>query len=308
MRGDAESGPKTEITVGIDVGGSRTRVGAVDHVGRVQALVTSPTPHGGDALIGHLVAGVEEIKRQVPTRPVGCGVGVPGKLNEVGGMSLALNLGIDHPLALRERLEERIGMPVRVDNDVNVAAYGAARLAGLERGTLYYLNVGTGLAAGVCIDGVVHRGRTGGAGEVGHMPLIGGPQPCQCGQRGCAEVKASGSAIVKRWGREGASVADVWYAAECGDVRAQAIRSDALKTLATLVLCGLLMLDADIIMIGGGVAALGNRLKYPLLEQIEAAADRSPLVASYGAAERLEMADPETEYGVVGSSLLARVQ
>ena len=306
MRGDAESTSMTEITVGIDVGGTRTRVGAVDALGRVHALTTSPTPRGGEALIGHLVAGVDEIEGQVPTRPVGCGVGVPGKLDEAGGLSLALNLGIEQPFALSERLEERLGMPVRVDNDVNLAAYGAARLAGLERGTLYYLNVGTGLAAGVCIDGVVHRGLTGGAGEVGHMPLIGGPQQCECGQRGCAEVRASGSAIVKRWGREGASVADVWDAADCGDVRAQAIRTDALNTLATLVLCGLLMLDADIVVIGGGVAALGNRLKYPLLERIDSAADRSPLLASYGAAERLELADPEIEYGVVGSSWMAR--
>ncbi|MCY3634389.1 MAG: ROK family protein [bacterium] len=296
----------TEMTVGIDVGGSRTRVGAVDALGRVHALITSPTPRGGEALIGHLVAGVNEIEGQLATRPVGCGVGVPGKVDEAGGLSLAVNLGIDQPLALRERLVERMGMPVRVDNDVNVAAYGAARLAGLERGTLFYLNVGTGLAAGVCIDGIVHRGLTGGAGEVGHMPLIGGPRPCKCGQRGCAEVRASGSAIIKRWGQEGASVADVWDAADRGDVRALAIRSDALNALATLILCGLLMLDADIVMIGGGVAALGNRLKHPLLEQIETAVDRSPLLASYGAAERLELADPETEYGVIGSSWMAR--
>ena len=306
MGGDTDSTSTTDLAIGIDVGGSRTRVGAVDALGRVHALTTSPTPRGGEALIGHLVAGVNEIEKQLPTRPVGCGVGVPGKLDETGVLSLALNLGIERPLALKDRLEERFRVPVRVDNDVNVAAYGAARLAGLERGTLYYLNVGTGLAAGVCINGVVHRGLTGGAGEVGHMPLIGGPQPCECGQRGCAEVRASGSAIVKRWGQEGASVADVWDAADRGDVRALAIRSDALNALATLVLCGLLMLDADIAMIGGGVAALGHRLRYLLLEQIETAADRSPLLASYRMAERLELADPKTEYGVIGSSWMAR--
>ena len=299
--------PGSALTVGIDVGGSRTRVGVVDALGRVHSLMTSPTPRGHEPFVDHLVAAVEEIADQTATRPMGCGVGVPGKLDGDGVLSFAINLGIQRPVAIRARLEERLGMQVRVSNDVNVAALGAARLAGLERGALYYLNVGTGLAAGYCFDGVVHTGSTGGAGEIGHMPLIGDQRPCSCGQRGCAEMTASGSAIVVRWGRPGASVGDVWDAADRGDGLAQSIRSDALDALSVLVLCGVLMLDPDIVMIGGGVTSLGDRLRLPLVERIGEAADDSELVASYGAEERLELADPGTEYGVLGASWMARM-
>ena len=138
------------------------------------------------------------------------------------------------------------------------------------------------------------------------MPLISGGSPCACGQRGCAGVTASGSAIISRWGRPGASVADVWDAAERGDSLALTIRSDALDALAALVLCGVLMLDPDIVVVGGGVTTLGDRLSSPLVERIRATADRSALVASYGVPERLQFADPETEYGVLGASWMAR--
>lgn len=307
MSKNGPSAPGPALTVGIDVGGSRTRVGAVDALGRVHSLMTSPTPRGHEPFVDHLVSAVAEIAERTPSRPMACGVGVPGKLDMHGVLSLAINLEIQRPIAIRARLEERLGMPVRVSNDVNLAALGAARLAGLERGTLYFLNVGTGLAAGYCIDGVVHTGSSGGAGEVGHMPLTGDRKPCRCGQRGCAEMTASGSAIVARWGHPDASVEDVWDAADSGDGLAQSIRSDALDALAALVLCGVLMLDPDIVMLGGGVTGLGDRLRLPLIERLGEAADDSSLVASYGALERLELADPSTEYGVLGASWLARI-
>ncbi len=67
------------------------------------------------------------------------------------------------------------------------------------------------------------------------------------------------------------------------------------------------MLDADIVVVGGGVTTLGDRLSSPLLERIDTEAATSPLLASYGAAERLQLADPETEYGVLGASWMARI-
>ena len=122
MSSNGSPSSPSAVTVGIDVGGSRTRVGVVDALGRVLALATSPTPRGGEALIDHLVEATVEIGKGTLTRPVGCGVGVPGKLDAEGVLSFALNLGIEQPLSVQTRLEDRLGMPVRVCNDVNLAA------------------------------------------------------------------------------------------------------------------------------------------------------------------------------------------
>ena len=94
-------------------------------------------------------------------------------------------------------LEARLGVPVAVENDVNVATLGAVALSGIR--DLVYLSIGTGLAAGLVLDGTLRRGATGAAGEIGHVPIDPLGAVCQCGQRGCLETVASGRALAEAW-------------------------------------------------------------------------------------------------------------
>ena len=95
-------------------------------------------------------------------------------------------------------------MPVRVENDVKAAAFGAYALRGGSSGSMAYLNLGTGIAAGIVADGELWRGARGTAGEVGHISVDPNGPLCRCGQRGCIEAFAGGGAIAERWGRPGA--------------------------------------------------------------------------------------------------------
>ena len=154
------------------------------------------------------------------------------------------------------------GAPVVVDNDVNVGVLGAAAALG-HSGNLAYLSVGTGVAAGFLVDGQVHRGAHGAAGEIGHLPVDPGGPPCECGQRGCLEVVASGSAIARRW-RNGesthAAVSEMLAAAAAGDADAIALRDEVADHLAWAVALIAQTVDPDVIVLGGGVLEAGGQM------------------------------------------------
>ena len=125
----------------------------------------------------------------------------------------AVNLGVDE-LDLAAAVEPGLGVPVRVENDVKAAAFGAYALHG-GSGSMGYLNLGTGIAAGIVADGELWRGARGTAGEVGHISVDPNGPLCRCGQHGCIEAFAGGGAIAERWGRAGAlPVRDVFDAAD----------------------------------------------------------------------------------------------
>ena len=124
-----------------------------------------------------------------------------------------------------------------------------------------YLNLGTGIAAGIVADGELWRGARGTAGEVGHISIDPNGPLCRCGQRGCIEALAGGGAIAERWGRPGAlPVRDVFDAADAGDPLARELRSGLARGVAAAVRVLVLTADVDVVVLGGGVTALGDRL------------------------------------------------
>jgi len=171
----------------------------------------------------------------------------------------ALNLGLEG-LELGAHLTDRFGRPVRVDNDVNAAALGAYHLLG-HTGSLAYLNLGTGLAAGFVLDGALWRGSRGAAGEIGHIPIDPAGPMCHCGQRGCLEVVASGSAIARAWPTDDPRPASALFAsAAAGDPSAVEVRRRLVEHVAAAVRLLVLTVDVDRIVIGGGLSSLGGPL------------------------------------------------
>ena len=186
--------------IGLDIGATKTLGVLVDDEGRVLAQVREATEPGADGVVRTAELVVAHLAAATDGAPAtSVGLGIPGLVDvERGAVKHAVNLGVDGDwVPLRAELEARLGLPVAVENDVNVATLGAVALSGIR--DLVYLSIGTGLAAGLVLDGTLRRGSTGAAGEIGHVPIDPHGQLCQCGQRGCLETIASGRALATAW-------------------------------------------------------------------------------------------------------------
>lgn len=298
------AGPAT-CSVGIDVGGTTTRVVAFAPDRAVLAESVFPTPPGAA-----LVDGLAEAVRRVGAgrRLAHVGVGIPGRVTADGTVDLALNVGLTAPLPLATRLASEVGAPVIVDNDVNVAALAALEALGGE--SLTYVSVGTGLAVGSIIAGSIVTGSTGIAGELGHLPLPGDTTPCGCGQVGCIEAVVSGRALAAAAAELGLgprpTAVDVWDAADRGHTGAAALRQRVVAALAWVCQAAVLMLDVEHVVLGGGVAELGPRLGDPVADELRRREARSAWLAAVGPSRRLRPIPTGGHLGAVGADLAAR--
>ena len=192
-----------QLYAGVDLGGTKIAATVMDAEWRIlgHARVGSRAGQGGDAVTDNLVGAVRAALRRAEAPPEalrGVGIGAPGPLDGESGVILfAPNLGM-HNYPLRARVEERLGVPVVLDNDVNLGTYGEY-VAGAAHGRRYVLGVfpGTGVGGGLVLDGRLFRGWNGAAGEIGHTIVAAGGTLCGCGQRGCVEAYASRSAIAR---------------------------------------------------------------------------------------------------------------
>ncbi|HEX4983751.1 MAG TPA: ROK family protein, partial [Ilumatobacteraceae bacterium] len=306
-------GDASVAAIGVDIGATSTRVAAFDGSDGLLARRAIATPRGPAAI----VEAVTGLVREVLGRPAADGnrldggvavvaVGVPGRVDIAdGSVRYALNLGIDAPTPFGADLASRIGCAVHVENDVNAGAVGAAALLGVTPpSSLAYLSIGTGLAAGLVLDGRIHRGSTGMAGEVGHVPIRSDGPLCSCGQRGCAETLGSGRAIAERWGPHGAAA--LWEAADAGDQVAAGVRDDLVGAICATIRHVVLTLDVDIVALGGGVGELGDPLVRELRRWLAAKAEHSPLLATLRLGDRLRLVPAGCPVGELGAVLAAR--
>ena len=228
----------TLLRVGLDIGGTKTEAVALDPNGRLVGRLRMPTELGAERVLATAERAVRGLSFQTG-RPLSAfasiGIGIPGAVDrETGEVRHAFNLDLAE-LQLGSLLSELVGVPVRVENDVTAAALGANHLLELD-GTIAYLNLGTGLAAGIVVDGAPWRGAHGVAGEIGHLPIDPNGYACPCGQFGCLETVASGSAISRAWPHGGEHPAqDVVRAMEAGDVEAAAVVARLVQGAASCV-------------------------------------------------------------------------
>jgi len=296
------------VRVGVDIGGTKTEAVAIDDAGLVIDEVRVPTGFGGDAVIASTVDAVTGLADRLGTSPAefgAIGVGVPGAVDPASGrVAHAVNLGLDG-LALGDELAARLGVRVRVENDVNVAALGAFHLLGHgpER-SMAYLNLGTGLAAGLVLGGRLWRGSRGTAGEIGHIPVDPAGELCSCGQRGCLELLASGSAVARQWPTEHPRpVQNLFEAAAAGDALAIEVRQRFIDNVASAVRVLVLTVDVDDVVIGGGITSLGAPLLDAIREVLAAWSAQSEFLASLELPSRVGLA-PAGPVASVGAALL----
>ena len=294
--------------VGLDIGGTKTHGVVLGEDGAVLAEVRESTQSGADGVLATAALVFQALQGEIGAPLTGrVGVGVPGLVDvERGVLRHAVNLGVDgHDLPLRDLLAEQLGVPVVLENDVNAAALAARALVGSD--DVVYLSVGTGLAAGLVIDGRLRRGEHGAAGEIGHVPVDPAGAECGCGQTGCLETIASGRALARAWPTsDRPPAAALFAAAAAGDPAAVTVRDRFCWGIAHAIRVLALTIDPERIVLGGGVSEVGQPLCDEVVRQLHVLGEGSPFLASLGLADRLSLLPRHYPVAAVGAAILGR--
>jgi glucokinase len=255
--------------VGADIGGSTVRLALADLSGKIlgrwKALLGAD--RDPEAVVESVAQGIEYLCEQheiSAKKVIELAVGAPGITNvQTGRVLSAPNLTNWKDVPLRELLEQRTGLSCTIENDVNLAALGE-RWCGVAQGVrnFVFLALGTGLGAGIVINGQLHHGAQWSAGEVGYLSLPGLPsRPLKMNRLGALESVIGGKGIVSAWRQsQGArhhasSASDVFDRAVAGDSKAKQVLEATAQYLALAIVNMSLVLDISLVVIGGGIGS-----------------------------------------------------
>jgi glucokinase len=308
-------------TIGVDLGGTKMLVGVLDGTETLWESREASTGQSEDELVELLVREVSEAREARPEAKA-VGMGIPATIDHDRGIAVsAVNLPLED-LPIRDLVEKRVGLPVVVDNDANVAAF-AEFLYGAAKGMpdIVMLTIGTGIGGGLILGGELYRGSTGAGAELGHVVIQADGPPCQgnCPNHGCVEALASGTAL----GREGKAAAESAPDSVIGKLLAEGKTVDG-KTVTEAAVAGdetsigvfeliggrlgvacssfANIFQPNAIVVGGGVIAAGDLLLDPARREIRERAlkpmNETPILeATLG-----------NDAGMIGAAALARVE
>jgi glucokinase len=308
-------------TIGVDLGGTKMLVGVVDSDQRIRHESRESSVGLSEEKI------VEDLGRELAEARDACpdvlaaGLGIPATIDHERGVAIqAVNLDISD-VPIRDLMGERLGLPVFIDNDANVAAL-AEYLYGAGRGArnVVMLTIGTGIGGGLILNGQIYRGSIGAGAELGHVVVDENGPPCQgnCPNHGCVETYASGTALA----REGKAAAErepdsalgealakgpivgrtVTDLAIAGDPLAREVVVQAGRHLGVALASLANIFDPDVIVIGGGVSVVGDLLLDPAREELSSRAltpmNRTPV----------KLAELGPDAGVIGAAAMALIE
>jgi glucokinase len=301
---------RQQYIVGVDLGGTNIIAGALSVDGKTHlAMQSIPTSSesGADGVADRIIGVIESVMQETTALTgakrgdfIGVGIGAPGPLDrEKGLVVVAPNLGWKN-FPLRDRIGERTKLPVTLDNDANCATVGEW-WQGAARGgtTVIGMTIGTGIGGGLILDGRLFHGASDVAGEIGHTTIDLNGRHCKCGNYGCLEAYASGPAIATRarevlvreetasllpslvGGRlESITAETVYKAAQQGDAVANEIVRDTARYLGAGIANLLNVINADVVVVAGGVTQAGDALFTPLRAEVRRRAFRQAVDAS----------------------------
>ncbi len=271
----------SEHYIGVDLGGTNLRAAVLDSEHRIVSRFECPTRavEGADAVIGRLAEGMEKAVAEsgVSRDHIGAAcIGVPGPIDQRKGIvhSTPNMTGWGH-VPLGDIMTRRTGFPTFIENDANCAGWGEF-VAGAGRGVKHMMMVtlGTGIGGAIILDGRLHIGRDGAAGELGHVCIVDGGRPCGCGARGCVEAYASATAVVARFKellddgwhsplagkRDFLTSYDIFTAAGAGDPVALRIVEQTGHYLGVMASAVAELLNPERCVVSGGMIQAGETL------------------------------------------------
>ncbi|MBQ7924104.1 MAG: ROK family protein [Clostridia bacterium] len=307
--------------IGIDLGGTFIKGGVVDSLGNILSCDKTPTESekGGDRVATNIATLAEKLIEKTgisKTEIVGLGIGSPGMIDsKKGEVVFSGNLHWTHfPIA--EETAKRIGLPVKLANDANVAALGETKFGcGKSYDNTILVTLGTGVGGGVVIDGRLFEGYRSAGAELGHAVIMAGGESCTCGRKGCFEAYASATALIRDTKR--AMVADkgskMW---EIGgldkvtgktpfdyyevDESAKTVVDNYIAMLGTGLTNLANEFRPEAIILGGGVCAQGDTLIKPL----QAFLDKEIFAGEKGPQVKLLVATLGNNAGLLGAAAL----
>lgn len=298
------------VFAGFDLGGTHLKFGLTDASGNIIFDSKTATPPTMKELLQLLKKLWNDIKRKDKRKVEAIGYGFPGifSLDQHRILQSPNYAELDN-FDLVPALSEFIEVPFWINNDANMAAFGEyKRGAGQGAQSLIFLTIGTGLGAGIILDGKLWRGKCGYAGELGHVTVNPEGEMCNCGGQGCLETEVSAPKIVRNYNKirnkdEKISAKEVFDRAKKGETAAREAFAQAGYFLGIGLGIAMNLLNPDKILLGGAVMAAGDLLLSPALEEVKKRAYK----ASYQCC-KIEKASLGNKAGFLGAALWAKEQ
>ena len=308
--------------IGIDVGGTFVKAGIVDENGNIVAdgKIASECDKGGNKLAENaatLVMRLLEKSGISKEQIVGAGMGFPGFIDSKNGIVVYSNNVRLSDFPVVEIMQAKLGLKVKVANDANVAALGEKMFgAGKEYNDMVMITLGTGVGAGIIIDGKLFEGNRSAGAEIGHMLLVHGGEQCTCGRKGCFEAYSSATALIRDTGRAMQNHKDslMWEIGSIDNVTgktpfdyakkdkyAAEVVNNYIEMLGSALTDIANIFRPEAIIIGGGVCAQGDNLIVPLKQKIQS----ELFGAEFGSPEVvLRIAELGNKAGLLGAAAL----
>ena len=296
-----------DLTLALDVGGTKIAAALVDADGTLVRRAQRPTPEGDAETVWDAVASLVTETKAVGGSVSAVGIASAGPVDIPAGTVSPINIAEWERFPIVARVADATGLPVRLGGDGLCMALGEWwRGAGRGTACLLGMVVSTGIGGGLVFDGAPFHGRTGNAGHVGHVVVEPGGALCTCGGHGCVETVASGPHLAQ-WAREhgwlapaGADAKELAEAAAAGDAVALAAFGRGADAIARMIASVAAVCDLDLVVIGGGVAKAGPVLFDPLRASLQSYAG-----LDFIRGMRVVTAELGGDAGLVGAAYLA---
>jgi len=307
------------LFVGMDIGGTKTEVLVVDQAMQQQSRFKQPTDTRSPYdLVDAITKTVDQALSEANGHRediIGVGIAVPGLVDRcLGEVRLAVNLNLKS-FPLGPVLSAKFNAPTYLENDVRLAALGAYQIIRQEQSIkhLAYLGIGTGIAAGIIINGRIYRGSNGMAGEIGHVVFKAHGPLCACGIHGCLEALASGTAIARLASEQMSlndtgkplTAEDVYEAAGQGHLIASRIIDQISPYIARAIQLLTMTYDVDKVILGGGVTRAGSAFLTPILRDLSLLRAQSELADMMLSDDKVMLLPATYNAGAWGAILLA---
>ena len=311
---------KKKYYAGLDIGGTFVKCGIVSDDGVILAKDKIPTekekPY--QYIAGNIANLVKRLEKESGAKVQGVGVGCPGSIDSEKGVVVYTNNIAWKNIPLKAELEKNLGIPVKITNDANAAALGEYSLIKNKHKSMVFITIGTGVGSGIVLDGKLFEGYKSAGAEIGHQVIKINGEKCTCGRKGCFEAYCSTTALIRQAKRAMEKNKDSLLWQECNndieklngitffaafdkkDRTAERVFNKYIKYLAEGLANVANVFRPEMILIGGGVSAQGDKILKPLKRKFNA--------LIYGGAKYakvdLDIAKLQNDAGIIGAALL----